>query len=45
MVFQEATLMDWRTVEKNVSLPLEMMGWDRREAEASVFGSCSSSSS
>ena len=21
--------MDWRTVEKNVSLPLEMMGWDR----------------
>ena len=29
MVFQEATLMDWRTVEKNVSLPLEMMGWDR----------------
>ncbi len=29
MVFQEATLMDWRTVEKNVSLPLEMMGWAR----------------
>ena len=29
MVFQAATLMDWRTVEKNVSLPLEMMGWDR----------------
>ena len=29
MVFQEATLMDWRTVEKNVSRPLEMMGWDR----------------
>ncbi len=29
MVFQEATLMDWRTVERNVSLPLEMMGWDR----------------
>jgi NitT/TauT family transport system ATP-binding protein len=29
MVFQEATLMDWRTVEKNVSLPLEMMGWER----------------
>ena len=21
--------MDWRTVEKNVSLPLEMMDWDR----------------
>jgi NitT/TauT family transport system ATP-binding protein len=29
MVFQEATLMDWRTVERNVSLPLEMMGWNR----------------
>jgi NitT/TauT family transport system ATP-binding protein len=29
MVFQEATLMDWRTVEKNVALPLEMMGWER----------------
>jgi len=29
MVFQEATLMDWRSVEKNVSLPLEMMGWER----------------
>jgi NitT/TauT family transport system ATP-binding protein len=29
MVFQEATLMDWRTIRKNVSLPLEMMGWDR----------------
>jgi NitT/TauT family transport system ATP-binding protein len=21
--------MDWRTIRKNVSLPLEMMGWDR----------------
>ncbi len=29
MVFQEATLMDWRTVEKNVALPLEMMGWEK----------------
>ena len=36
MVFQEATLMDWRTVEKNVSLPLEMMGWNRARRRARV---------
>jgi NitT/TauT family transport system ATP-binding protein len=36
MVFQEATLMDWRTVEKNVSLPLEMMGWDRAKRKERV---------
>ncbi|HEY6629342.1 MAG TPA: ABC transporter ATP-binding protein [Acidimicrobiia bacterium] len=28
MVFQSATLLDWRTVEKNVELPLEIMGFD-----------------
>ena len=27
-VFQEAVLYDWRTVRKNISLPLELMGWD-----------------
>lgn len=26
MVFQKATLLDWRSVRKNVELPLEMMG-------------------
>jgi len=26
MVFQQATLLDWRTVAKNVELPLEIMG-------------------
>ncbi len=36
MVFQEATLMDWRTIRKNVSLPLEMMGWDRRRRDERV---------
>ena len=28
--------MDWRTVEKNVSLPLEMIGWDRSSAATRV---------
>lgn len=31
MVFQSATLYDWRTVGKNVQLPLELMRYSRRE--------------
>jgi NitT/TauT family transport system ATP-binding protein len=27
MVFQAPVLMDWRTVAKNIELPLEVMGW------------------
>ena len=29
IVFQHAVLYDWRTVTKNIALPLEMMGWSR----------------
>ncbi len=31
MVFQQATLLDWRTVERNVELPLEIMDVPRAE--------------
>jgi NitT/TauT family transport system ATP-binding protein len=29
IVFQSPVLYEWRTVAKNISLPLEMFGWDR----------------
>ena len=29
IVFQAPVLYDWRTVAKNIGLPLEMLGWDR----------------
>src|SRR5919198_4042085 len=29
MVFQAPVLMDWRTIEKNIELPLEIMGFDK----------------
>jgi NitT/TauT family transport system ATP-binding protein len=29
MAFQQAGLFDWRTVEKNIELPLELKGWDK----------------
>lgn len=34
MVFQAATLYDWRTVAKNVQLPLELMKYSKAEKEA-----------
>ena len=34
MVFQKATLLDWRKVSKNVELPLEIMGEADREARS-----------
>lgn len=29
MAFQQAALFDWRTVRRNVELPLELQGWDK----------------
>jgi NitT/TauT family transport system ATP-binding protein len=36
IVFQEAVLYDWRTVARNIALPLELAGWDRRRRSARV---------
>jgi NitT/TauT family transport system ATP-binding protein len=36
IVFQDAVLYDWRTIAKNISLPLEMMGWSRAKRDARV---------
>jgi NitT/TauT family transport system ATP-binding protein len=36
IVFQDSVLYDWRTVEKNIALPLELMGHDRAARAARV---------
>src|SRR3954447_882107 len=36
MVFQDSVLFDWRSVAKNVCLPLEMLGWDRAKRKSRV---------
>jgi NitT/TauT family transport system ATP-binding protein len=36
IVFQDAVLFDWRTVAKNISLPLEMLGWQKERRRARV---------
>jgi len=34
MAFQQAGLFDWRTVAKNIELPLELKGWDKAKRTA-----------
>jgi len=36
IVFQAPVLYDWRTVAKNIGLPLEMLGWDRTRRQERV---------
>jgi NitT/TauT family transport system ATP-binding protein len=36
IVCQDSVLFDWRTVAKNVALPLELLGWDRTRRKARV---------
>jgi len=36
IVFQDAVLYDWRTVAKNVALPLELAGWSREKRQERV---------
>ena len=52
IVFQDAVLYDWRTVAKNVGLPLEMARWPRQKRNERVrkmrpnrFGSSGTSDS
>jgi NitT/TauT family transport system ATP-binding protein len=36
IVFQDSVLFDWRTVAKNIALPLELLGWDRARRKERV---------
>jgi NitT/TauT family transport system ATP-binding protein len=36
IVFQAAVLYDWRTVAKNIALPLELLKWDRARRNARI---------
>ena len=34
MAFQQSGLFEWRTVERNIELPLELKGWDKAQRRA-----------
>jgi NitT/TauT family transport system ATP-binding protein len=36
IVFQDSVLYDWRTVSRNIALPLELAGWDRARRQRRV---------
>ena len=36
IVFQDSVLFDWRTVARNIALPLEMLGWPRERRDKRV---------
>jgi NitT/TauT family transport system ATP-binding protein len=36
IVFQDSVLFDWRTVGKNIGLPLELLRWDRKRRQERV---------
>ncbi len=36
IVFQDSVLFEWRTVAKNIGLPLELAGWSREKRRARV---------